>query len=61
MRHHFRLVAILIVCLAAYAALVVAFRWLSAPRDFAVLSGVALIVALLVVVPVIVRTTWRNL
>jgi hypothetical protein len=61
MRHHFRLVAILVVCLTAYAALVVAFRWLSTPRDLSVLGGVALIVALLVVVPIVVRTTWRNL
>jgi multisubunit Na+/H+ antiporter MnhB subunit len=61
MRHHFRLVAILVVCLAAYAALLVAFHWLSAPRDLAVLGGVALIVALLLIVPVVVRTTWRKL
>src|SRR5262249_15683561 len=61
MRHHFRLVAILVVCLAAYAALVLAVRWLSAPRDLAVLGGVALTVGLVLIVAVVVRTTWRNL
>ena len=59
MRHHFRLVAILVVCQAAYAAWLLVL--LSAPRDLAVLGGVALIVALLLIVPVAVRTTWRNL
>jgi hypothetical protein len=61
MRRHFRAVAILVVCLAAYALLTLAFRWLSAPRDLAVLGGVALIVAWLLVVPILIRTTWRSL
>lgn len=61
MRHHFRVVAILAVCLAAYAALVVAFHWISQPRDIAVLGGIGLILALLLIVPVVMRAIWRNL
>ena len=61
MRHHFRLVAILAMCLVAYGALIVAFRWISEPRDSAVLGGLTLILAWLLIVPVVVRTIWRNL
>lgn len=61
MRHHFRVVAILAVCLVAYGALIVAFRWISEPRDSAVLGGLGLILAWLLIVPVVVRTIWRNL
>ena len=61
MRHHFRLVAILAVCLVAYGALIVAFRWISEPRDSAVLGGLGLILAWLLIVPIVARTIWRNL
>jgi hypothetical protein len=61
MRHHFRVVAILAVCLAAYGALLVAFHWINQPRDGAVLAGLTLILALLFIVPLVVRTIWRNL
>ncbi len=61
MRHHFRLMAILAVCLVAYGALIAAFRWLSQPRDSAVAAGIGLILALLLVVPLVVRTIWRRL
>jgi heme/copper-type cytochrome/quinol oxidase subunit 4 len=61
MRHHFRVVAILAVCLAAYGALLVAFHWINQPRDGAVLAGLSLILALLFIVPLVVRTIWRNL
>jgi hypothetical protein len=61
MRHHFCVVAILAVCLAAYGALLVAFHWINQPRDGAVLAGLTLILALLFIVPLVVRTIWRNL
>ena len=61
MRHHFRVVAILAVCLVAYSVLLVAFRWINQPRDAAVLGGISLILALLLIVPVVVRTIWRRL
>jgi heme/copper-type cytochrome/quinol oxidase subunit 4 len=61
MKHHFRLVAILAVCLIAYGALLVAFRWMNQPRDASVAAGLGLILALLFIVPLIVRTIWRNL
>ena len=61
MRHHFRLIAILAVCLVAYAVLLAAFHWMNQPRDSAVVGGIAVILALLVVVPLAVRTIWRTL
>ena len=61
MRHHFRLVAILAVCLVAYGVLLAAFHWMNQPRDIAVVGGIAVILALLVVVPLAVRTIWRTL
>ena len=61
MRHHFRMVAILAVCLVSYGVLLVAFRWINQPRDLAVAGGVGLILALLFVVPLVVRTIWRRL
>lgn len=61
MRHHFRAVAILAVCLVAYGVLIAAFRWINQPRDIAVVGGIVVILALLVVVPLAVRTIWRML
>ena len=61
MRHHFRVVAILAVCLVAYGALLLAFRWINEPRDAAVIGGVGLILGLLLIVPLIVRGIWRRL
>ena len=61
MRHHFRVVAILAVCLVAYGVLLVAFRWFNQPRDTTVFGGLGLIFALLLIVPVVVRAIWRNL
>jgi heme/copper-type cytochrome/quinol oxidase subunit 4 len=61
MRHHFRLVAILAVCLCAYGVLLAAFRLMNQPRDTAVLAGLAVIFCLLLLVPVAVRTIWRRL
>jgi len=61
MRHHFRLVAILGVCLCAYGVLLAAFHFLNQPRDSSVAAGLALIFALLLLVPITVRTIWRRL
>ena len=61
MRHHFRMVAILVVCLVSYGMLLVAFRWINQARDLAVAGGLGLILALLFVVPLLVRTIWRRL
>ena len=60
MRHHFRMVAILAVCLVSYGVLLVAFRWTNQPRDLAVADGVGLILALLFAVPLVVRTIGRR-
>jgi len=61
MRHHFRLMATLAVCIVAYGVLLGAFRLLNAPRTSEVFWGVAVIFALLVVAPVVLRTIWRKL
>lgn len=61
MRHHLRLMATLGVCVVAYGVLLGAFRLLNAPRNAAVLEGVALIFLLLVIVPAVVSTIWRRL
>jgi heme/copper-type cytochrome/quinol oxidase subunit 4 len=61
MRHHLRVVAILAVCVAAYGVLVEAFHWMNQPRDASVFGGIAMIFALLVIVPVAVHTIWRRL
>jgi heme/copper-type cytochrome/quinol oxidase subunit 4 len=61
MRHHFRLVAILAVCLCAYGVMLAAFRFLNQPRDSAVVTGLALIFALLLLAPLVVREIWRRL
>ena len=61
MRHHMRLMATLAVCAVAYGVLLGAFRMLNAPRDSAVLGGVGVIFALLVIVPAAVTTIWRRL
>ena len=61
MRHHLRLMATLAVCLLAYGVFLGALRMLNAPRDASVLGGVAVIFALLVIVPGVVTTIWRRL
>jgi len=61
MRHHFRVVAVLVVCLIAYGALLAAFHWINQPRDSAVLGGIGLIVLLLLTVPLAIREIWRSL
>jgi len=61
MRHHFRLVAILAVCLCGYGALLVALHLLNRPSNGSVLAGLALILCLLLLVPIAIRATWRRL
>jgi hypothetical protein len=61
LRHHFRLLAILSVCLVAYGVLLVAFHCIHQPRDGAVLVGIGLILALFLIVPLAIRTIWRRL
>ncbi|HTZ97536.1 MAG TPA: hypothetical protein VMB18_14135 [Terriglobales bacterium] len=61
MKGHFRLMATLLVCVAAYAALLGAFHLINQPRDASVLGGIALIFVLLGIVPVAVHTIWRRL
>lgn len=61
MRHHFRLVALLAVCLCAYGVMLAAFRLLNQPRDISVVTGLALVFVLLLLVPIAVCTIWRRL
>ena len=61
MRHHFRLMAVLAVCIASYGVLLGAFRLLNAPRTSEVFGGVAVIFALLVILPAAITTIWRRL
>ena len=61
MRHHFRLVAILAACLIAYAVLVGGFHLMNQPRNSALLGEITIIFVLLICVPLVVRTIWRNL
>ena len=60
MKLHLRFVATLAVCLIAYGLLLVAFGWLNAPSDRSVVAGVALVIALLLFVPMVMRTIWRR-
>jgi len=61
MRHHFRLVAILAVCLVGYGVLIGALRLLNQPRDSSVLGGITIVFVLLICVPLVVRALWRKL
>ena len=61
MRHHLRLVAVLAVCVAAYVALLGAFRLLNAPSNTEVFEGVVVIFLLLLVVPIALTSIWRKL
>jgi hypothetical protein len=61
MRFHLRFIAILGVGLVTYAVLIQAFRLISTPSDRALYSGIAIILGLALLVPVVVRTIWRRL
>jgi hypothetical protein len=61
MRHHLRLVAILAVGLISYGVLIRAFQLISAPSDRALYAGIAIVLGLLLLLPVIVRMIWRKL
>jgi len=61
MRSHLRLVATLLVGLAAYAALIAAMRLMSQESDRSLYLGIGAVVSLILSVPVIVRAIWRIL
>jgi heme/copper-type cytochrome/quinol oxidase subunit 4 len=61
MRHHLRLVAVLVVAVLAYGVLIRAFNLMSQPSDRALYAGVALIFGLILLVPAIVQAIWRKL
>ena len=61
MKHHFRMWAILAVCVAWYGPLLLAFRLLNRPSNAAVIAGIAVLLLLLLVVPAAVCTIWRKL
>jgi len=61
MRHHFRVVAVLAVALTAYGVLIHALHWMSQPSDRAWYSGIAMILGLFLLVPILVREIWRRL
>ena len=61
MRAHVRAVATLAVGLVAYGVLILAFRFMSQPSDRGWYGGIAMILGLILLAPVIVREIWRNL
>ena len=61
MRSHVRMVAVLAVALIAYGVLIHAFRLMNQPSDQAWYGGIALILGLLLLVPMVVREIWRRL
>ena len=61
MRPRLRLVVALAIAMAAYGVFVRALHLLNEPRDSAFYGGIALILALLLVVPLAVRAIWRQL
>jgi hypothetical protein len=61
MKHYVRMVAVLAIGLIAYGVLIQAFRLMSEPSDRAFYGGMIVILALLLLVPAIVRAIWRTL
>ena len=59
MRSHVRIVGILAIALIAYGVLIRAFHLMNQPSDRAWYSGIAVILGLLLLVPMIVRALWR--
>ena len=56
MKQHIRLWATLAVCVAAFAPLLLAFRLLNRPSDLSVVAGIAVLLALRLIVPSAVCT-----
>jgi hypothetical protein len=56
MKRHNRLWATLAVCVAAFAPLLLAFRLLNRPSDLSVVAGIAVLLALRLIVPSAVCT-----
>jgi hypothetical protein len=61
MRNYWRLVAVILVALAAYIVLIHAFHLMHEASDRALYSGIAEILAVVLFVPAIVRLIWRRL
>jgi hypothetical protein len=61
MRSYFRLVAVVVVGLAAYIVLIHAFHLMNEASDRALYGGIAEILGVVLFVPALVRTIWRNL
>jgi heme/copper-type cytochrome/quinol oxidase subunit 4 len=61
MRHHLRIVAVLAVALVTYGVLIQALHWMSQPSDRAWYGGIAIILGLFLLVPILVREIWRRL
>ena len=56
MKHHIRLWATLAVSVAAFAPLLLAFRLLNRPGDLSAVAGIAVLLALRLIVPSAVCT-----
>jgi len=56
-----RMVAMLAVGLVAYGVLIHAFHFMNQPSDRGWYGGIAMILSLLLLAPVIMREIWRNL
>lgn len=61
MRIHLRAVAVLAIALIAYGVLVYALRLMSQASDRSLYGGLALILGLVLLVPIVVRAIWRRL
>ena len=61
MRNYLRLVAVVLVALAAYVVLIHAFHLMNEASDRALYGGIAEILAVVLLVPAIVRALWRKL
>jgi len=61
MRIHVRMVAMLAVGLVAYGVLILAFHLMNQPSDRGWYGGIAMILGLILLVPVILREIWRLL
>lgn len=61
MRSHVRLVLIVAVSLISYGVLIHAFHLMNQASDRAWYGGIAVILGLLLLVPIIIREIWRRL
>jgi len=61
MTGHLRLVASIILALLTYAVMIRALHWMSQPSDARLYGGIAMILVLLLVVPLVLKMIWRKL